>query len=124
MGGVIDDKSIDCIEGSTDDEANDSKQSAYSIGDGKDRNKQSDQLAVKETNAVLKLRFAVIFVLIACATSVAVTIYHLTQNSESKAFQIQYEGASEKVLKAFEDILLVHVGALSSLTVAITTQGK
>jgi hypothetical protein len=113
----ITDKLID------DDDASDSKPITFSR-DGKDCNMGSDQLALNETKAVLKLRVAVIFVLVACATAVAVTIYHLTQASENEAFQIQYEGASDKVLKAFEDVLLVHAGALSSLTVAITTQGK
>jgi hypothetical protein len=86
--------------------------------------KLTDKLVAKETRIVLMLRIAVIFVLIACATAVAFTIYNLTKTSEIDAFKIQYEGASEKVLNAFEDILLVHAGSLASLSVAITTQGQ
>jgi hypothetical protein len=73
---------------------------------------------------VLLLRIAVIIVLVVCATAIAFTIYHITQSAEIGEFNIQYEGASEKVLKAFEDVLRVHAGALSSLSVAITTQGE
>jgi hypothetical protein len=116
-----------CMEPSLNDEGSDSKPPSTCTstgGDSDGENRGTDQLVAKETNAVLKLRFAVIFVLVACATTVAVTIYHLTQSSEIDAFKIQYEGASDKVLQAFENVLLVHVGALSSLTVAITTQGK
>jgi hypothetical protein len=71
----------------------------------------TERLVKNETNAVLKLRIGVIFVLIACTTAVAATIHHLTRNSEEKAFKIQYEAASDKVLNAFADVLRVHAGA-------------
>jgi hypothetical protein len=115
--GIID-QSLD------DDCTTDSRPSSCSRRDSGFDNNCTDQLVAKETKAVLKLRVAVIFVLIACATAVACTIYHLTHSSEVDEFEIQFEGASEKVLKAFQDVLLIHAGALSSLTVAITTQGK
>jgi hypothetical protein len=113
------DKSIDC-------DASDTRHSIYSRNgsDVDDNAKRTDKLVAKETRIVLMLRIAVIFVLIVCATAVALTIYHITQQSEIGEFKIQYEGASEKVLKAFKDILLVRAGSLSSLSVAITTQGK
>jgi hypothetical protein len=109
------DNEMDC------DENNDSKTnfSDEQVGDF-----QSNQLAVKETRAVLLLRVAVILALVTCAIAVSISIYKLTRASEHEAFQIQYEGASGKVLKAFEDILQVHAGALASLSVAITTQGE
>jgi hypothetical protein len=106
-----------------DDDASDSKASGCRA-DSVNENNHSSQLAEKETKAVFKLRVAVVFVLLACATTVAVAIYHLTQTSENEAYEIQYQAASDKVLKAFEDILVVHAGSLSSLTVAITTQGS
>jgi hypothetical protein len=89
-----------------------------------DEDSEKNQIAAKETRAVLKLRISVIVVLIACAIAVSITIYHLTQASEYNAFQIQYRGAADKVLKAFEDVLEVHAGALASLSVAMTTHGK
>ena len=85
---------------------------------------ESNQIAGKETKAVLKLRVSVIVVLVACAVAVSMAIYKLTHASEHEAFQIQYKGSAEKVMKAFEDILEVQTGALASLSVAITTQGK
>ena len=85
---------------------------------------EKDHIGGKETRAVCHLRILVILVLITCATAVAVTIYNLTYRSEVNAFETQYNGASEKVLKAFEDIIRVKLGALASLTVAMTTHSK
>jgi hypothetical protein len=95
-----------------------------SISGRDDEESDSNQIAGKETRAVLKLRMSVIVVLVACAIAVSTAIYKLTHASEHEAFQIQYKGSAEKVMKAFEDILEVQAGALASLSVAITTQGK
>ena len=90
---------------------------------GRSHGSEEEVLARKETKAVCHLRVLVIFILIACAVAISIVIYNLTRTSEINAFEIQFEGASGKVLKAFEDILRVKLGAVASLTVAMTTHG-
>jgi hypothetical protein len=112
------------FEQSSDTHDEDISDNRSSISGRDDEECESNQIAGKETRAVLKLRVSVIVVLVACAIAVSTAIYKLTHASEHEAFQIQYKGSAEKVMKAFEDILEVHAGALASLSVAITTQGK
>ena len=109
---------------SNEDHDEDISDNRSSISGRDDEESDSNQIAGKETRAVLKLRVSVIVVLVACAVAVSTAIYKLTHASEHEAFQIQYKGSAEKVMKAFEDILEVQTGALASLSVAITTQGK
>jgi hypothetical protein len=85
--------------------------------------KDTNQIAAKETRDVFKLRVSVVLVLLVCAISVSIAIYKLTQASEQEAFQIQYKASSDKIMKAFQDIFEVQAGALASLAVAMTTHG-
>jgi len=47
----------------------------------------------------------------------------ITNNSQSEECNGQYEAASEKVIEAFLDIATSHMGTISSLGVALTSNG-
>jgi hypothetical protein len=89
---------------------------------GSDKEVQED-LSKNETRGVFRLRVLVILVILSAAAVVSVVVYVSTKQGELDTFESQYEGASTKVLEAFEDIVLSKLGAASSLAVATIAHG-
>jgi hypothetical protein len=80
---------------------------------------QEQQLAQAETRAVLRLRILVICILFLAAAGVSAFIYIITSRSEDDEFKLQYEGSGSIVLERFENILNEHLGAISTVSVAM-----
>ena len=76
-----------------------------------------DSLASIETRQVFRLRFVVLLILVAAATSISVTVFFITRNAEKEEFQIQYYGIADKIIQAFQDVM-VEISAVSGLAVA------
>lgn len=76
------------------------------------------QLAQRETRAVIRLRYLVILVLLMAGSAVSVVVYAISRNAEVDEFVTQYEGTSQKVLEAFQGIVSQKLGAISSVGVA------
>jgi hypothetical protein len=81
-----------------------------------------DQLSRKETAAVFRLRVVIITALLLAATAVSFIVYIITRSAEVDEFEIQYEGAAEKVVASFTDIVK-KMGAISGLGVAASAHG-
>ena len=84
----------------------------------------SDSLAKEETNAVFRLRVMVILVLLVAAGIVSYVIYHYTSKAESQEFRAQFDGSAQKVIETFEDIVKEKLGALTSLSVTMTSYAR
>lgn len=76
-------------------------------------------LARHETQQVFRLRLLVILILIAAATSISVTIYYIVRGAEMDEFELQYYGAANKIVDAFQDVL-VQMSAVSGIAVSLT----
>jgi uncharacterized membrane protein len=100
-----------------DDDDNEDKETGSSSA------KEKMELAKKETLAVFRLRFIVFIVLLLAAIVVVVIVFYVTAGAEDEEFQSQYEGASDKVLQAFIDIVDSKLAAVSSLGVAAIAHG-
>jgi hypothetical protein len=81
------------------------------------------KLAKRETMAVFRLRLLVFIVLLLAAIAVSVIVYYITTGAEHEESKSQYEGASDKVLEAFIDIVDSKLAAVSSLGVAAIAHG-
>ncbi len=96
--------------GSTNDSKRTSDDDAYNI---------KNVLAKHETQQVFRLRILVILILIAAATSISVTIYFIVRNADTDEFELQYYGAANKVVDAFQEVL-VQMSAVSGIAVSVT----
>jgi hypothetical protein len=84
---------------------------------GEDGDMIKDQLSRKETTAVFRLRVVVSLALLLAAAAVSYVVYFITRKAEMDAFEVQYEGAAEKVVISFTDIV-EEIGAISGLGLA------
>ena len=84
-----------------------------------DTNTIKNALAKQETQQVFRLRVLVILILMAAATSISVTIYFIVQQSEIDEFELQYYAAANKIVDAFQEVL-VEMSAVSGIAVSVT----
>ena len=82
-----------------------------------------EELARQETAAVLGLRLLVFLVLFLAAVAVSIIVFYVTSGAEVDESKTQYDGAAQKVLQAFSDIVNSKLGAVSSLGVASIAHG-
>ena len=76
-----------------------------------------DRLSKNETKAVFRLRVLVVFVLLCASAAISVVVYKITRDAQINVFHIQYEGAADKVIQSFADIVK-KMGAISGLSLA------
>lgn len=93
---------------------------------GHDNEDQQERrlLAEKETKSVFRLRVAVIFALFVAASVVSAVVYVITTRAEESEFEAQFEGAADKLLSSFEDIIRQKLGAVGSLALSLTAYAK
>lgn len=84
----------------------------------------NEKLAEKQTRTVLVLRVLVILVLFMAAAAFSYVVFFITSSGEQDDFEVQFQGAAEKVLIAFEDIVTQRLDAMSSLAIAATAYGE
>jgi hypothetical protein len=82
-----------------------------------------ERLGQAETNAVFRLRLLVFLVMMLAAFTISVTIYLITSGAEQDEFESQFDGAANKVLETFNNVVEEKVAAISSLAVAIIAHG-
>ncbi|CAB9503263.1 Receptor-type guanylate cyclase gcy [Seminavis robusta] len=78
-----------------------------------------NRISKKESQNVFRLRLLVVLVLLLTALAISYTVYWLTSSAEAEEFKVQYEGAAEKIIASFEDIMH-KMGSISTLGVAFT----
>jgi hypothetical protein len=81
------------------------------------------EFALTETGYILSLRVLVIVLLIIVAAGVCVLVFVISRNAENDEVEVQFEGASQQILKAFDAIKTDRISALSSLAVAAIAHG-
>jgi membrane protein required for beta-lactamase induction len=81
------------------------------------------ELASRESTIVFRLRLLVFLVLLIAAVAVSLIVYFITYGAEEEESKTQYEGAAEKVLEAFDNIVDHKLAAVSSLGVALIAHG-
>lgn len=79
-------------------------------------------IAEAESRNVFRLRLLVILVLIVVAALISFNVHSLTSKAETDEFESQYEGAAEKIIDSFEDIL-GKMGSVTGLGMALTSYG-
>jgi len=78
-----------------------------------------EELAKHETQQVFRLRMMVILVLMATAGAISYTVYRITDKAEADAFEAQFEGAAEKIIASFTQIIHM-LGTASAIGVEMT----
>jgi hypothetical protein len=86
-------------------------------GSGDDEDKM--EFTPEMTRSIFRLRVAVVLVLIASGVLTFV-VYSIIKSSETEGFELSYEGASSKVLEAFQGIVTEKFQAVTSLAIAAT----
>jgi hypothetical protein len=89
----------------------------------KEQEEEKIELANRESTIVFRLRLLVLLVLLLAAVAVSLIVYYITSGAEEEESRTQYEGAAEKVLEAFDNIVEHKLGAVSSLGVAFIAHG-
>lgn len=85
--------------------------------------KNEEELARQETAAVFRLRFGVFLVLFLAAIAVSVIVYYITSSAAREESKTQFEGAAEKIIESFLEIVDSKLAAVSSLGVASIAHG-
>lgn len=116
----------DSVNSTSSQDRSRSKGSASSQFNSKEEQSESEklQLAKKETLAVFRLRLLVFLVLLLAAAAVSVIVFFITNNSQTEECDSQYDGAALKVTEAFVNIAKVKFAAISSLGVALVSNGQ
>jgi hypothetical protein len=78
-----------------------------------------NRISKDETSAVTKQKFLVLTVMILAAIAVCIVVHIMTKKSEQDIFQSTFEGAAEKMISSFREVL-DKGGSISSLDVAYT----
>ena len=65
-----------------------------------DVNMIKEELTRHETTIVVRLRIVVIFVLVAVAAAVCYIIYDITHKAEIEAFETEFDGVAESIIKS------------------------
>lgn len=89
---------------------------ADAVADSDDALKK--ELAARETRAVVWLRVLAILSLLIAALAVSIVVYVIAKDAEMEEFETHYEGASVKVLQAFQGIVEQKLVAVGSIEVA------
>lgn len=97
--------------------------SGSSKREGEDSVDWDEQLTDQKSKAVNRLRGCVMLALIMAAFGVSITVFVLTRNADTEAFEIQYDGNVDKILDAFDDIF-TQVGAISALAADATAHSQ
>jgi hypothetical protein len=84
--------------------------------------KIAELLSRKESRKVLRYRIIVIGVLIFAAIFISSMVFRITTTGEVDEFTTQYEGAADKVIGAFGDIM-TRMGSVAGLGVSFTSYG-
>lgn len=82
-----------------------------------------NQIATKETEAVFRIRSIVFLVLVASAVAVCLTVFYISRSALEDEYRSQYDGATDRVIETFHDIVENKLGAVSSLGVAMIAHG-
>jgi hypothetical protein len=80
------------------------------------------KLRKKETRGLLCARVLVILSLLITAVIVSIVLYKVTKYAQEEKFQDHFDGASEKVLRAFTAIIEDKLLALGSIEVALIAE--
>lgn len=80
-----------------------------------------EELAKKETAAVLKLRVLVFVALLFAALAVSMSVFFVTSRGEAATFESDFEGSAKKMLQAFQEIVDQKVLGLSSFSAEVTS---
>jgi hypothetical protein len=105
------------------DHDHDDNGSSSTGSNAKEQEEEKITLAKNETIAVVRLRLCVFFVLLMAAIAVSVIVYYTTSTAETKESESQYEGAAEKVIQAFLDIVDSKLATVSSVGVTAIAYG-
>lgn len=98
-------------------------ESGVSSEDQTSAKKIAEQLSHEESRKVLRLRIMVIGALILSALFISSIVFKITTSGEVDEFTTQYEGAADKVIDAFGDIMN-RMGSVAGLGVSYTSFGE
>lgn len=87
-------------------------------------NSSTYAIAEKETRQVMMQKLLVLVVLLLAALAICLVVYFITTNAEEDEFEAHFEGGAEKIVSSFEAIIQEKLGAVGSLCLAFTAQGK
>lgn len=99
---------------------------SFSLGD-EDLPKEEENglhIAKNEDRAVLRLRLAVVLVLLASIVGVAMAVHSFTVNSEMTRFKDQFHNDAFKVMEAVGSTLDKSMGAFDSLAVTLVSYAR
>jgi hypothetical protein len=119
----IDDVSSADSDKDDDDDYNEDSGSSSAGSIAKDQEEERTTLARNETIAVFRLRLLVFMILLMAAVAVSLIVFFITSGAENKESESQYEGAAEKVLDAFIDIVESKLASMASIGVAAIAHG-
>ena len=123
---MVDDSSVASLsvvgEGDDDLDVLEKSQEPSSTASGTgDDDEGGTALAQKESKAVFYLRIIVFFALFVAATFVSVGVYVYTKNDEMEEFESEVDSSAHMLINSFNDALERRVGAMNSLSTAITS---
>jgi len=83
----------------------------------------AQNLSNEETKKILRLRAMVIVVLILTAVAVSSVVFAVTTNGETVQFETTWEGAADKVIASFEEII-DRMGSVAGMGVSFTSHAS
>lgn len=83
-----------------------------------------EEVAYQESLNVFRLRVMVILVLLGAAIIVSAVVYLMTTKGEYETMVSAFAGSAEKITTAFEQIVSVQLGAITSLGTAFTSYAR
>ncbi|GKY96214.1 hypothetical protein MPSEU_000581300 [Mayamaea pseudoterrestris] len=87
---------------------------------GQELLEEKEAMFKNESAQVTRLKRFVLLIMVLAGIAISTVVYFITLRSEEQSFTAMYFGASEKLLATFQQIAQSRLGALSSLTVAMT----
>jgi hypothetical protein len=104
----------------TDDLANTGSDLASNKNDSSgDDDEDKIEFTPEMTRNIFRLRAAVVVVLVAAGVITGI-VYSIIKGKETEDFELNYEGASSKILEAFQGIVTEKLQAVTSLAIAAT----
>lgn len=88
-----------------------------------DINAIKDALARQETKAVFRLRIMVIFLLLAVASSVAYTVFHIIRSAQLENFEADFYAVSEKIIVSLNHIT-DSLSSVAGLAVTVSSNAR
>jgi hypothetical protein len=98
--------------------------SRRSTDDDGEQDASAEAIAQQESRDVVRLRLAVLLVLVSSAAAVAASIYCHVAASEESHFRERFEGDAHKVLEAVGSSIDQTYGALDSVAVSLVSHAK